>query len=360
MNAAPTVRAVRCRPVLAPMPRPLRTASGSIPRAPLVLIDLDTSAGVVGRAWLFAYTPRTLRALCALLEDLADLVVGKPLAPLDRQTDLTAALRLLGRQGLVGMAVSGLDMALWDAHGQALERPVVDLLGGTARPIRAYDSFGLVDPRADAGLLEASLGAGFRAIKVKAGAGTVKADAAMLGAIREIVGPDVTLLVDLNQSQTAVEAIRRIEAMAPFDIGWIEEPVPAEDLVGHARVRAASPIPVQTGENWWFPADMTRAIAADALDLAMPDLMKIGGITGWLQAMALAEAASVPLSSHLFVEASAHVLAVSPTAHYLEYLDLAHAILAEPLAPVDGTVTPRGPGLGLAWDERAVARYRLA
>jgi mandelate racemase len=102
---------------------------------------------------------------------------------------------------------------------------------------------------------------------------------------------------------------------------------------------------------------MANAIAAGACDLAMPDLMKIGGVTGWIRAMGQAEAASLPVSSHIFVEGSAHVLAVTPTAHWLEHLDLAGAILAKPYQAVDGKVTAQGPGLGLEWDERAVERY---
>ena len=133
--------------------------------------------------------------------------------------------------------------------------------------------------------------------------------------------------------------------------------MPAEDLAGHARIRKASPIPIQTGENWWFGHDMAHAIAAGACDACMPDLMKIGGVTGWLRAMGQAEAAALPVSSHLFIEASAHVLPVTPLAHYLEYLDLAGAVLAEPPMFADGQVTARGPGLGLTWDEAAVKRY---
>jgi len=359
MTSLPTIRSLRPRPVLAPLPRPLRTASGAIPAAPLVLIDVQTDQDVVGRAYIFCYTPVVLKPLCTFLSGLADLIAGKPAAPADRFRDLSETFRLLGRQGLVGMALSGLDMALWDALGRAAGRPVVELLGGTAAPVPAYDSFGLVDPVADRGILEASVAAGFRAIKIKVGEGGAAEDAAMVKAVRDIVGPDVRLMVDLNQSQSATDAIRRIERLAAFDLTWVEEPVAAEDLEGHARVRAASPVPVQTGENWWFPADMARALAAGACDMAMPDLMKIGGITGWLRAMALAEAASLPLSSHLFAEASAHALAVSPTCHFLEYLDMAGAVLAEPLRPDGGTVTARGPGFGMAWDEAAVARFAV-
>ena len=357
MTTLPTIRSLHARPVLAPMPRPLRTASGAIPAAPLVLIDVQTDQDVIGRAYIFCYTPLVLKPLCTFLSDLAGLIVGKMVAPADRFLDLSQAFRLLGRQGLVGMALSGLDMALWDALGRAADRPVAELLGGTARPVPAYDSFGLVDPVADRAMLEASIGAGFQAIKIKIGERSGAEDAAMVRAVRDILGADVQLMVDLNQSQSAMEAIRRIERLAAYDLTWVEEPVAAEDLEGHARVRAASPVPVQTGENWWFPADMTRAVAARACDMAMPDLMKIGGITGWLRAMALAEAASLPLSSHLFIEASAHALAVSPTCHYLEYLDMAGAILAEPVRPIDGMITARGPGLGMVWDENALARF---
>jgi len=144
-----------------------------------------------------------------------------------------------------------------------------------------------------------------------------------------------------------------------FDIVWVEEPVPAEDLAGHAAVRQACGLAVQTGENWWFPEDAARAIAAKASDFAMLDLMKIGGVTGWMRAATQAAAASLPVSSHLFAEASAHVLAATPGAHFLEHLDLAAAILADPPPVIEGTVTPRGPGLGLEWNARAVEKYAL-
>ncbi len=175
---------------------------------------------------------------------------------------------------------------------------------------------------------------------------------------RRIIGPDVKLMVDYNQSQTVTSAIERIRRLSEFDLAWVEEPVAADDLHGHRRVReGVAPVPVQTGENWWFPRGMANSVAAGASDLAMIDIMKIGGVTGWLNAMGQAEAASLPLSSHTFTEPSAHVLAVSPTAHWLEYLDIAGAVLTERLLPQDGKVAPRGPGLGITWDEQAVLRH---
>jgi mandelate racemase len=167
-------------------------------------------------------------------------------------------------------------------------------------------------------------------------------------------------MLDFNQSLDPAEATYRIARLAPYDLHWIEEPVPQENLQGHAQVRATSPTPIQSGENWWFPRGFAEAITAGASDFIMPDLMKVGGVTGWLKVAAQAEAASIPTSSHLFAEASSHMLAVTPTAHWLEVLDLARTILAAPIEIVDGTVTARGPGLGLEWDETAVARYAMA
>ena len=354
-----TIRSLKARPVVAPLARPLRTASGTIPASPLLLIDVDSAEGPSGRAYIFGYTTLTLRALHAFLEDLAEVVTGEPAHPTSVYDALVARFRLMGRQGLVGMVLSGLDMALWDLRGRAVGQSVVELLGGRPVPVPAYDSFGVVDPIQDRAALEASVSQGFRAIKIKIGASDLAWDLNNVSGVRDVIGPNVRLMVDYNQSLTVSEALRRIDALAKFDLTWIEEPVPAEDLVGHARIRQVSSVPIQTGENWWFGHDMAHAIAAEACDFCMPDLMKIGGITGWLRAMGQAEAAALPVSSHLFIEASAHVLPVTPLAHYLEYLDIAGAVLADPPPLVDGHVTARGVGLGIEWDEEAVTRYRL-
>ena len=350
------VAEVRARAVIAPLAQPLRTASGTIPAAPLVLIDVATDQGGAGRAYVFGYTPLMLRPLVATIENLAPMLVGKPVAPVDRMADFTAAFRLLGRQGLLGMVLSGIDMALWDALARERGTSVCRLLGASERPLPAYASFGAIDLSSDLGRIEAALRQGFAAIKVKIGGGTLAQDLATVSAVRAAIGPETGLMVDYNQSLTMPEAVRRIRALAGFDLVWVEEPVPAEDLKGHAAVRGAG-CAIKTGENWWFPEDVARAVALGASDFAMFDLMKIGGVTGWMRAAGQAEGASLPVSSHLFVEASAHVLAATATAHFLEHLDLAGAILRDPVPVVSGCVQPRGPGLGLDWDEAAVARY---
>jgi mandelate racemase len=356
-TTTPAIRSITARAVDAPISRPVKNAFGVIRSAPLVLIDVVTDQGLTGHSYIFAYTRLTLKPLVRLIEDLGRDLVGRPIAPFDLMTEMDAKFRLLGWQGLVGMAVSGLDMAFWDALGRAACQPLSVLLGGSSRPIRAYDSYGAIDPVADEKDLRRSLDQGFRGIKIKGGDGDLDNDERVVKAVRGLIGPDIALMLDFNQSLNPSEASRRIDRLAPYDLHWIEEPVAAENLAGHARVRATSPTSIQSGENWWFPRGFAEAIASAASDFIMPDLMKVGGVTGWLRVAAQAEAASIPMSSHLFAEASAHMLAVTPTAHWIEYLDLARAIVAEPVEIVDGTITARGHGLGLSWNEAAVAKY---
>ena len=357
MKTTPEIRGVKARAIVVPLKRPLKNAFGVFEAAPLVLIDVATDQGVTGRSYIFAYSRLTLKPLVHLVEEIGRDLAGKAIAPHDLMAAMDAKFRLLGWQGLVGMAVSGLDMAFWDALGQTAGQPLVTLLGGSPRPIRAYDSYGVVDPVADEKDLRRSLDQGFAGIKIKGGDGDAANDERVVKGVRALLGPDIALMLDFNQSLDPAEASRRIARLAPYDLHWIEEPVAAENLQGHAQVRATSAISIQSGENWWFPRGFAEAIAAGASDFIMPDLMKVGGITGWLRVAGQAEAASIPMSSHLFAEASSHMLAVTPTAHWLEVLDFARAILAHPIEIVDGAITARGPGLGLAWDETAVTKY---
>ncbi len=355
----PAIRSVKARAVIAPISRPVKNAFGVIEAAPLVLIDVETDQGVTGRSYIFAYAKLTLAPLVHLIEQIGRDLTGRAIAPFDLMAVMDAKFRLLGWQGLVGMAVSGLDMAFHDALGQAAGQPLAQLLGGSPRPIRAYDSYGVVDPIADEKDLKRSLEQGFRGIKIKGGDGDTANDERMVKGVRKLIGPDIALMLDFNQSLDPAESINRIARLAPYDLHWVEEPVAQEDLQGLADVRREFSISIQAGENWWFPRGFAEAIAAGASDFIMPDLMKVGGVTGWMRVAAQAEAASIPMSSHLFAEASVHMLAVTPTAHWLEVLDLGRAILAEPLQIVDGSVTARGPGLGLSWNEAAVAKYSV-
>ena len=248
-KTVPTIRSVRARAVVAPIARPVKNAFGVIKAAPLVLIDVATDQGVTGRSYIFAYSRLTLKPLVHLVEEIGRDLAGKAIAPYDLMAAMDAKFRLLGWQGLVGMAVSGLDMAFWDALGQTAGQPLVTLLGGSPRPIRAYDSYGVVDPVADEKDLRRSLDQGFGGIKIKGGDGDAANDERVVKGVRALLGPDIALMLDFNQSLDPAEASRRIARLAPYDLHWIEEPVAAENLQGHAQVRATSAISIQSGEN---------------------------------------------------------------------------------------------------------------
>jgi mandelate racemase len=256
--------------------------------------------------------------------------------------------------------VAGLDMAAWDALAVAAGVPLATALGGRPRPIRAYNSLGMIPAGEAADAAAKTVAAAFSGLKIKIGWPTLEEDLAVVRAARGALSDDVALMVDFNQSLTVAEAIRRGRALDTEGVAWIEEPVRADDLRGSAAVTAALSTPIQIGENLSGPFEMEEALRLGAADLVMPDVQQIGGVTGWLRAAALSHAAGIPCSSHLFIEASAHLLAVTPTCDWIEYLDVAAPVLAEPLRPVDGALgAPSRSGLGLAWDEAAVRRYAI-
>jgi mandelate racemase len=289
------------------------------------------------------------------------MVTGDELAPVDIEGKVRRRYTLLGVQNVVQIAIAGIDMAAWDAFAQELEQPLVRVLGGSPRPVRAYNSKGLgIAPiNALAGEAETLVGEGFTAVKLRLGRSTASEDVDAVRAVRKAIGPEVALMCDFNQALTVTEAIVRGRLLdEEGGLTWIEEPTRADDFPGSARIAAALSTPVQIGENFNGPEQMAQALAAGACDYVMPDAQRIGGVTGWLRAAALAHGAGCEMSSHLFPEISAHLLAVTPTRHWLEYVDWANSILAEPLVVQDShVIVPSTPGTGIRWDEDAVARY---
>jgi mandelate racemase len=353
-----TVRKLTARPVNVEMSRPLMTSSGVIKTCPLVLIDLQTEEGIVGRSYLFCYTPIALQPVARLVQSLEAVIRGNAVAPVAIEKKLQKQFRLLGPQGLTGMAMAGIDMAAWDALAKAVAMPLVRLLGGEVRPIPAYDSLGMDGKELGMEQAAESMAAGFKALKVKIGYPDLETDLDVVRSIRGVIGDDVQLMVDYNQSLSVPEAIRRIRALDDEGLAWIEEPTRHDDFAGHGAIAREARTAIQLGENWWGPHDLAKSLTAGASDYAMPDVMKIGGVTGWLRMAAMTEAAGIPVSSHIFPEFSAHLLAVTPTCHWLEYMDLANPILEKPILICDGMAQiPDAPGAGVEWNEEKVRRF---
>ena len=361
MKTGLKIQSIAVRAVVVPMRRPLQTSTGAVSVAPLLLVDLKTDGGIVGRCYLFSISRNYLRSIASLVEAMAELLKGDAVAPFEIEKKLRARHTLLGVHNIVLFAMSAIDMCAWDALGQALGQPVARLLGGSPRPVQAYNSTGL-------GILkiknltkesEQLVAEGFSAIKLRLGRPEAKSDLEALRAVKKAIGPRVTLMVDFNQALTVAEAVRR-GRMIDDEGGvlWIEEPVRADDFAGCAKVARAVATPIQIGENFMGPEQMAQAIAAGSCDYVMPDAQRIGGVTGWMRAAALAQGAGLEMSSHLFPEASCQLLAVTPTCHWLEYVDWADPVLDDPVKVKDGKVTGSArPGLGMKWDEKAVRKY---
>jgi mandelate racemase len=357
-----TVRAVRCVGVEVPMTYALGTSRGTMTTAPLILIDLETGEDIIGHSYLWTYFPAALPAIANILDEIGRVVKGERLAPADLWSRLAERFALIGIEGIVGMAMAGFDIAAWDALAKAAGLPLAALLGAKPRPIAAYNScgLGLMAPEKLADEAEKLIAGGFRAIKLRLGYPTLDADLAALRAVKKRLPSDVAVMVDYNQVLDLAQALERGRALDEEGIYWLEEPIRHDDYTGNAALARELKAPIQIGENFSGTAAMAAALSAGAADYVMPDLGRIGGVTGWQRAAALAATHRIKMSSHLFPEVSAHLLAATPTCHFLEYVDWADRIVEEPLEIVDGFArTLARPGNGLTWDKKAVEKYRI-
>lgn len=356
-----TLRSITARPVLLKLKRPIVARIATITDWPLILIDLETDEGIVGKSYLEPYLPRSMRYLIPALHDLGERFKGCPLAPAELFEAARKSLHFVGLEGMSMIAVAGLDMAAWDALAKAAGRPLCTLLGGTVGTVPAYNSNGLwlKEPSSVAAeAVELCQEGGFKGLKLRLGRERLADDLATVEAVRDMVGGDVALMVDFNQGLSFGEALERCHAIDGLGLAWIEEPVVYDNLEGCARLAAELKTPIQIGENFYGPRDLHRALQMKACDYVMPDFMRIGGVTGWLRAAPIAAAAGIPISTHLYPEVAAHVLRVTETAHWLEWQNWAEPILQAPFKVADGRLhIPDLPGTGIDWDEQAVAAH---
>ena len=259
------------------------------------------------------------------------------------------------------IAVAGIDMAAWDALARAAGVPLCVLLGGNIGAVPAYSSNGLwlrSSAEVASEAIELRDEGGFRGLKLRLGRGRVADDLATIEAVRDAVGSEMNLMVDFNQGLQFGEALDRCHAIDDLGLAWIEEPIVYDNLEGYARLTADLKTPVQVGENFYGPRALYTALQMKACDYVMPDFMRIGGVTGWIRAAAIAGAAGIPVSTHLYPEVAAHMMHVTETAHWLEWQDWTDPLLQRPYLVKDGLLhIPDVPGVGLDWNEDAVKRY---
>ena len=357
-----TLKSVDVRAVVVPLTRPVVSKVGLFDQWPMILIDLYTEEGIVGRSYLEPYLKDSVRYIVPALQDLAAARAGQAVRPLDDFQNGRKALNLVGYEGVTMIAVAGLDMAAWDALAKAAGMPLAVFLGGSLAPVPAYNSNGLwLTDVASLGTEASALVAegDFRALKLRLGRERLGDDLDAIRTVRRAVGDDVKLMVDFNQGLTLGDALHRCHALDDQGLYWFEEPITYDNLAGYAQLTRELHTPVQLGENFYGPRDLFQAMAMRAGDYVMPDLMRIGGVSGWLRAVPIAAAAGTQVSTHLYPEVAAHLMRVTETAHWLEWQDWGDPIVAEPFEVTNGhVVIPNRPGSGLAWNEDAIKRYR--
>jgi mandelate racemase len=358
------ITGIRVRPLVVPLKRGLATSFGLFKEGPFVAIDLDTKGGIPGRVLGFTFHKLGLKLVPPALEALAAFAKGKTITFAEMPAFHDAcqkSLMLLGHEGVTQMALSMFDMAIHDALARAAGVPLWKLLGGRPDPIPAYNSCGLgiLAPEAaakEARELVAEHG-GFRHVKMRLGRGDVAAEIAAIRAVSSAAGDGVLVSSDFNQALAPATALDTCRAIDDLGLAWIEEPVVFDDYETQARLTAKLKTPVQIGETWWHWRVGKRAIEMGAADYIMPDILRIGGVTGWMRLARVAEAAAIPFSSHLSPEYSAHVLAATPTRHWLEFMDWGQELIRDPVVPDKGFARPKDtPGAGIDWNEAAVGR----
>jgi mandelate racemase len=365
MASSIEITGVRIRRAIVPVRRELNTRVGRFTKAPFLLIDLETKGGVTGRVLAFTFIPLGLKLVPILLEELVASVKGRKIGFADAAAVHDAGqkrLTHLGHEGIAQMALSMFDMALHDTLAREAGAPLYKLLGGKAEPLPTYHSCGLgimgpQDAAREAKEMLTEHG-GFTHLKLRMGRERVADEIAAYKAVRSAIGPDALISVDFNQGLPAARALDTCRAIDGLGLAWIEEPVAYDDYDTQARLTAKLATPISIGENWWSWRVGKAAIEMGACDYIMPDLLRIGGVTGSMRLAVLASARAVPFSSHLSPDFSAHVLAATPTRHWLEFMDWGQDLLADPLVPVKGFTTPREvPGTGVEWNEKAIAPH---
>jgi L-alanine-DL-glutamate epimerase-like enolase superfamily enzyme len=296
-----------------------------------------------------------------MIEELADTVVGRDAGHIaEFWSRAWRDINFLGHKGVSVVGISAIDGALWDVLGKSVDLPIYRLLGGAKSTVPAYHSGGLWLSSSREELVEEAqrfAGQGFKAIKMRLGLPDPNEDIARVEEVRKAIGPSIKLMADANQGQTESGAIRLGRRLEQYDLTWFEEPLPAWDLDGLARVAAALDTPIASGETEYTRYGFRRMLELRSADILMPDLQRVGGVSEFVRVAHLAECYDVPVSSHLFPETSIQVLGGLSNGLYLEYMPWFSRLYNETLEFSNGdAIVPERPGWGFTFNQEYIRR----
>ncbi|ONG55793.1 mandelate racemase [Pseudoroseomonas deserti] len=353
------VTSVETRVVQLPLDKPIGSALGEIRGFGCILVTVRTDQGITGENLIFTLNDRRTAVLRAMVDALVDAIVGHDAGMIaEFWARAWKDINFLGHKGVSVVGISAIDGALWDAAGKAANLPIHRMLGGAQSRVPAYHSGGLWLSRSIPELVaeaESYLKAGFTAMKMRLGLG-LEEDLKRVKAVRAAIGPQIKLMADANQGMTEAAAIRLGRGLEEHQLTWFEEPLPAWDVEGLARVAAALDTPIASGETDYTRYGFRRMIELRSADVLMPDLQRVGGVTEFIRVGHMAEAHDIPVSSHLFPETSAQLLGALSNASFLEYMPWFSPLYHERLEFRDGAVVvPDRPGWGFTFDEGFIA-----
>lgn len=347
-----------------PLARPIATAIHKIESVGCVLLELETDQGLVGEGLVQTLNGARLRALQEMLLGFSHQVEGRDAHDIGAiWQDIWREMNPIGHKGFSIYALSAIDTACWDLIGKAAEQPLHRLYGACRDRAETYASGGLwLSQSIDELLAEAAefIDSGFRAMKIRLGKAKIGDDVERVRALRDAIGADIGLYADANQSLSVKHAIRLGRELDEFDLAWFEEPVVYHDLDGCAEVRAALDTPIAAGETEYTRYGMRDILAAGAVDVLMPDLQRIGGLSEMRRVAAIASAYEVPISSHLFTEHSLCIAGSEPGCISVEHMPWNAPLFNETMEIADGKILiPSRPGTGFTFDRDAIKRFSV-
>jgi L-alanine-DL-glutamate epimerase-like enolase superfamily enzyme len=331
-----------------------------------VTVQIRTDDGIEGIG-VTAFGGKIVRVLKAAIDEFGELIKGEdPLRSEHVIGKLRAAYASCGPGGVAGLALSAIDIALWDIRGKAFGIPLVRMLGGLRDKVPAYASGALTRTtptdkleRAAAALVEK----GYRQIKTQMAVEGLNPaqEIERIRLVRNAVGLDVNLMVDINQRWSVAEAISIGHRVEELGLGWLEDPTRCDDSQGLAKIADALATPVCAGEYLWGIEPQRQSMTHHSVDIVMIDLLRAGGITPWMKIAGMAEAFNKPVASHLLPEIHVHLIAAIPNGLVVEYMPWTWRLFDDPPMPVNGEMTvPSGPGLGLKFAPDLFEKYGVA
>jgi L-alanine-DL-glutamate epimerase-like enolase superfamily enzyme len=348
-----------------PVHREMRDAIRHFNKMDVVFVRLETNAGLQGHGFTYSIIPHGAREVCSLVRTSINSLV-KGMNPLNHEQvwyEMWRKLDWVGRGGIAVLALAAVDIALWDLKSKIAGIPLHRLLGAYRDKVPVYNT--------DGGWLNHSLDqliketetivrAGFRGTKIKVGKDDPAEDVDRIAAVRKVLGPNRTLMVDANERFTQAEAVRRAAMWEEFNLFWFEEPLPAEDISGHAALKAHTSIPIALGESLFNRHQFKDYISCDGVSIVQPDACRCGGITEWLKVAHLASCYNMSVSPHFVMELHLPLVASIQNGLFVEYIPSLDAVLRKPMTLEDGYFRPsEEPGLGIAWDFDKLDQYKM-